>query len=335
MAEKIIAYKGFDKDFKCRDWQFEVGKSYSHEGNVSACNSGFHACTDPMDIWQYYGPYETRYARVECSGNIDPHKNDSKIACETITILEELSLPEFIKLVIDKKIEETKKTQGELCSSGDSAKIGSSGDSAKIGSSGQYAKIGSSGYSAQIGSSGYSAKIGSSGNSAQIGSSGQYAQIGSSGYSAQIGSSGYSAQIGSSGDSAQIGSSGQYAQIGSSGDSAKIGSSGDSAKIGSSGQYAQIGSSGDSAKIGSSGQYAQIGSSGDSAQIYSTGSEAVIASAGINAKAKGSVGAWISLAEFDDNNKCVGFATGCIGQDGLLPDVWYIASGGKLTKENQ
>ena len=245
MAEKIIAYKGFDKDFKCRDWQFEVGKSYSHEGNVSACNSGFHACTDPMDIWQYYGPYETRYARVECSGNIDPHKNDSKIACETITILEELSLPEFIKLVIDKKIEETKKTQGELCSSG------------------QYAQIGSSGYSAKIGSSGDSAKIGSSGNSAQIGSSGQYAQIGSSGYSAKI------------------------------------------------------------------------GSSGDSAQIYSTGSEAVIASAGINAKAKGSVGAWISLAEFDDNNKCVGFATGCIGQDGLLPDVWYIASGGKLTKENQ
>jgi hypothetical protein len=171
-----------------------------------------------MDIWQYYGPYETRYARVECSGNIDPHKNDSKIACETITILEELSLSEFIKLVIDKKIEETKKTQGELCSSGDSAKIGSSG---------------------------------------------------------------YSAKIGSSGDSAKIGSSGQYAQI------------------------------------------------------YSTGSEAVIASAGINAKAKGSVGAWISLAEFDDNNKCVGFATGCIGQDGLLPDVWYIASGGKLTKENQ
>ena len=46
--------------------------------------------------------------------------------------------------------------------------------------------------------------------------------------------------------------------------------------------------------------------------------------------AKGGNGTWISLAEYDRNNKCVGFATGCIGQDGLLPDTYYRAVGGKL-----
>ena len=98
------------------------------------------------------------------------------------------------------------------------------------------------------------------------------------------------AQIGSSGNSAQIGSSGYYAQIGSSGYYAQIGSSGNSAQIGSSGYYAQIGSSGYSAQIGSSGYYAQINS---------TGKYAVICCAGHNSSAKGKIGSWITLSEWE------------------------------------
>ncbi|MCO5092634.1 hypothetical protein [Bosea sp. (in: a-proteobacteria)] len=154
------------------------------------------------------------------------------------------------------------------------------------------------------------------------------------GNSAQIGSSGDSARIGSSGNSAQIGSSGDSARIGSSGDSAQIGSSGYSARIGSSGDYARIGSSGDSARIGSSGYSAQIGSSGDYARINSTGRDAVIASAGAGTAVSGIDGTWVSLAEFVDG-KCVGFATGCIGKDGLMPNTPYRAKGGRLVEEGQ
>ncbi len=57
----------------------------------------------------------------------------------------------------------------------------------------------------------------------------------------------------------------------------------------------------------------------------------VVASAGAGTTVSGAVGLWISIAEFSDG-KCVGFATGCIGVDGLLPDVWYQAKGGKLVK---
>ena len=141
--------------------------------------------------------------------------------------------------------------------------------------------------------------------------------------------SGDCAQIGASGNYAQIGASGNYAQIGASGDCAKIGASGDCAKIGASGNYAKIGASGDYAQIGASGDYAQIGASGNYAKIKSEGANGVIASAGIAAVAQGAVGTWISLAEFS-NDVCVGFATGCIGQDGLLPGVDYTARGGKL-----
>jgi hypothetical protein len=309
----IVAFKGFDKGMKCRGFQFEVGKTYRHDGPVRACESGFHACTEPFDVWGYYGPVDCRFAEVELSGQTATHNQDSKIAAAEITIKAELTLPQFIRLAVDRVIELTKGKGDDP--SGDGAQIGPSGNGARIGSSGDDARIGSSGYGAQIGSSGYDARIGSSGDDARIGSSGDDARIGSSGYGAQIGSSGYGAQIGSSGNGARIGSSGN---------GARIGSSGDDARIGSSGYGAQIGSSGDGARIGSSGY---------DAQIEATGANAVIASAGHATRIKGAIGTWVSLAEYR-NGKCVGFATGCIGQDGLEPDVWYVADGGKLVKEN-
>ena len=272
--DKIIACKGFDKDFKCRDFQYEVGKTYEMDGDVKCCSRGFHACESPMEVFDYYDMLSSRFAEVEQSGKIDKEDNSTKVCSSRIKIKAELKLADIINLGVEwlKEITAPFKIKANNSSNnGYYAKIGSSGDSATIGSSGDSAQIGSSGYSATIGSSGYSAKISSSGYSAKIGSSGDYAKIGSSG------------------DSAKIGSSGYYAKIGSSGDSAKIGSSGDSAQIGSSGDSAQIGSSGYSAKIGSSGDYSQIDSSGQ---------DSVIMCAGYNSKAKAAIGSWITLAEW-------------------------------------
>ena len=55
----------------------------------------------------------------------------------------------------------------------------------------------------------------------------------------------------------------------------------------------------------------------------------MIASAGFATRAKGCAGTWIALAEYRAG-ECIGFATGCIGKDGLKPDTWYVARDGKL-----
>ena len=257
--KKIIAYKGFDKNLKCRDFQYEVGKEYEMDGDIKCCERGFHACESPLEVFDHYDMLNSRFAEVEQSGEIDKEEDTTKVCSSKIKIKAELNLADIVKLGVEwiKDVTSPSKLKKET-------DLNDNGNnSAKIGSSGYYAKIGSSGYSAQIGSSGDSAKIGSSGYSAKIGSSGDYAKIGSSGYYAKIGSSGYSAQIGSSGDSAQIGSSGDYAKIGSSGD------------------------------------YAKIGSSGDYAQIGSTGNHSVVMAAGNNSIAKAKIGSWITLAEWD------------------------------------
>jgi len=333
----VVSIKGFDHELKCRGVQFEVGKTYTVEGKIIACQNGFHAVStdSPFHVWDFYPVVDdqgrlSRYAEVTQSGDMDSEKVESgtKIASASLTVNVELSLPDFIKRAVSWIVDATKGKD----KSGGSARIGSSGYCAQIGSSGDYVRIGSSGGSAQIGSSGYSAQIGSSGDSARIGSSGGSAQIGSSGDSARIGSSGGSARIGSSGDYVRIGSSGDYVQIGSSGGSARIGSSGDYVRIGSSGDSARIGSSGYYARIGSSGDSARIGSSGYSAQIVAEGKKAVVACAGKDATVTGADGAWISIAEYNPDGDCTGFASGCIGKDGLKPGVPYIAKGGKLVE---
>ena len=159
---KIIAYKGFDKDFKCRDFQYEVGKTYEMDGDVECCSRGFHACESPMEVFDHYDMLSSRFAEVEQSGKIDKEDNSIKVCSSRIKIKAELKLADIINLGVEwlKEITAPSKIKANNSSNnGNSAQIGSSGYYAKIGSSGNYAKIGSSGYYAQIDSSGQNSVI--------------------------------------------------------------------------------------------------------------------------------------------------------------------------------
>ena len=190
----IKSYKGFDKNLKCRDFQYEIGKEYEMDGEIRVCKRGFHACESPFEVFDHYSMIGSRFCEVEQDGNISKEDRGTKICSSKIKIKAELKLADMINLGVEwlKEITSPEKIKTSIKdnSSGNYAKIGSSGNGAKIGSSGDDAKIGSSGNYAKIGSSGNYAKIGSSGDDAQIGSSGNYAKIGSSGNGAKIDSTG-------------------------------------------------------------------------------------------------------------------------------------------------
>ena len=103
-TEKIKAYKGFNTDLTCRDFQYEVGKEYEQKGKMEACENGFHACENPMDVFGYYPPNNSRYCEVEQSGTID--RSQDKIASSKIRIQCEIGLSGIInagvKFILDK-----------------------------------------------------------------------------------------------------------------------------------------------------------------------------------------------------------------------------------------
>ena len=95
---EIKGYKGFDKDLKCRDFQYEVGKEYKHDGEIELCSEGFHFCKRLMDIHGYYDLKDenTRVCEILASGNII--EGDDKCVTDTIKIVRELSKEEIEEL---------------------------------------------------------------------------------------------------------------------------------------------------------------------------------------------------------------------------------------------
>ena len=101
MKKEIIAYKGFDESLKCRGYQYEIGKTFEHDGAVKACESGFHACEYPLDVFSYYPPSSSRFAIVKMYGETSKDGDDTKIASAKITIETEIKLPEMINRAVD------------------------------------------------------------------------------------------------------------------------------------------------------------------------------------------------------------------------------------------
>ncbi len=96
-SKKIKGWKVFDENLKCRDFQFEVGKTYTHKGTVELCSSGFHFHEVATDLFEYYSFVDTnRVCKVECQNVIT---GDDKSVCSVIKIVNELTWTEVLTIV--------------------------------------------------------------------------------------------------------------------------------------------------------------------------------------------------------------------------------------------
>ena len=94
------AYKGFDKDLKCRDFQYEIGKTYE-EPTADLCNRGFHACERPLDVFKYYAPGKTsRYCEVDLDDVSNQMDDDSKRCGKKIAVKAEIGIAGLVKAQI-------------------------------------------------------------------------------------------------------------------------------------------------------------------------------------------------------------------------------------------
>ena len=99
-------YKGFDKDLKCRDFQYEIGKTYE-EPTADLCSSGFHACEYPLDVFGYYAPDKmSRYCEVDLDVLSNKKSNeDSKRCGKKIAVKAEIGIAGLVKAAVEYTME--------------------------------------------------------------------------------------------------------------------------------------------------------------------------------------------------------------------------------------
>ena len=92
----IKAYKAFNEDLTCRDFQYEIGKTYTMDEEPVPYVSGFYACENLDDVFIYYTPWankKVRICEVELDGTII--KSNRKYVANKITIVKEIDYSIF------------------------------------------------------------------------------------------------------------------------------------------------------------------------------------------------------------------------------------------------
>lgn len=107
--EYVYGFKGFDQNLKCRGYQFEIGKTYTHDGgvdNIKICQKGFHYCKNLKDVFNFYTASKltdiftdkptgknNRFCIVKAKHHLGINFNQSdKSVTDEITIVEELPI---------------------------------------------------------------------------------------------------------------------------------------------------------------------------------------------------------------------------------------------------
>ena len=186
-------YKGFDKNLKCRDFQYEIGKTYT-EDKAELCKVGFHACEDPLDCLNYYELGESRYCEVDLDDVTDEHRDDSKRVGKKITVQGEIGIAGLVKAAVNIGIEEAKsKTTGNrahaattgnwahAATTGNRAHAATTGDWAHAATTGDWAHAATTGNRAHAATNGDGAHAATTGNRAHAATNGDGAHAATNG----------------------------------------------------------------------------------------------------------------------------------------------------------
>jgi len=173
MKTKLKAYKGFDENLCCRGFQYEEGKTFETD-KAELCETGFHACENPLDCFGYYDPANSVFHEVELEGVSDKRDSDSKVVAKKITIGAKIDLfgmvqaeVEYIKSKVD----------------WDNAKESNTGYQSAATNTGYSSAATNTGYSSAATNTGYRSAATNTGDYSAATNTGNYSAATNTGYS--------------------------------------------------------------------------------------------------------------------------------------------------------
>jgi hypothetical protein len=349
-TETVEGFKAFDKTLQCRGFQYESGKTYTHNGSAKMCVAGFHFCEDPLHVLAYYPP-DSRFARVSATGVVaNDSPNADKRVAKSITIGDEMLLSQLIeesvkyrlRIAGDSVVENFQHSgaatasgdRGAATASGERGAATASGYSGAATASGESGAATASGYSGAATASGYSGAATASGYSGAATASGESGAATASGESGAATASGESGAATASGYRGAATASGYSGAATASGERGAATASGDRGAATASGYSGAATASGYSGAATASGYSGAATASGDRGAATASGDESCAVALGIEGKAKASLGSWITIAEwkYKDRWHRTDVQTAKVDGGAIKPDTFYILSAGKFVE---
>ena len=187
-------FKGFDKDLKCRDFQYEIGKEYTEE-KADICNCGFHACEFPMDVFGYYPPSDSRYCEVELEAN-NQSSDDSKRVGKKISVKAEIGIAGIIKAGVEYIKEQVNWEDDKATNTGNRSAATNTGNRSAATNAGDYSAATNTGYQSAATNTGYQSAATNTGDYSAATNTGDYSAATNTGNrSAATNTGDYSAAI--------------------------------------------------------------------------------------------------------------------------------------------
>ena len=162
--------------------------------------------------------------------------------------------------------------------------------------------------------------------------SGDWSKLAASGDWSKLAASGNESKLAASGYGSQLAASGYESKLAASGDWSKLAASGDESKLAASGDWSQLAASGYRSQLAASGYRSQLAASGNESKLAASGADSIAAAIGKNSVASATLGSWIVLAEYDEQNNPLCVRAAQIDGEKLKPNVFYRLMGGEFVE---
>ena len=192
-------YKGFDKDLKCRDFQYEIGKTYE-ETTAELCEEGFHAYEYPLYVFKYYAPGNmSRYCEVDLDDVSDKKSNEDSNRCgKKIAVKAEIGIAGLVKAAVEYTMEKaiTENSASATGEQGAASATGEQGAASATGEQGAASATGLRGAASATGLRGAASATGEQGAASATGEQGAASATGLQGAASATGKESVAAALG-------------------------------------------------------------------------------------------------------------------------------------------
>ncbi|EBV1618043.1 hypothetical protein D6T41_03215 [Salmonella enterica subsp. enterica serovar Hadar] len=306
MTKEIVTFKGFNKELKCRDFQFEIGKTFHHDGKVEACGSGFHACECPFDVFSYYSPADSRFAETISFGITDRKEDgDTKIASASITIKAELTLPQFIQRGIEWIWSKIDKSLEQQIMCGNRSAATNTGD-----------------WSAATNTGNRSAAT-NTGDCSAATNTGNRSAATNTGYRSAANNTGNWSAATNTGDCSAATNTGNRSAATNTGNRSAATNTGNWSAATNTGNRSAATNTGNRSAATNTGDWSAATNTGYRSAAEVSGSQSVAAAFGIEGKARASEGGAIVLCYRDEDGELIHIRASKVGENGIMPNTWY------------